>query len=182
MVHLTFVRCADLNAYGSISLAHAKALFLLSKLVVEKCGKPQMLYASGNDEALVSAKVLNLSCSIHGIVETSALNHKASSSDTRAFVDYLEKEATLNKVSHILLVCTHEAFAKIFHKTPVFANTYTLCAPNWDNILLNYHEIWSPFATDDDVSHPLDEVLKLPCSAHDALLIEKTLHELSHAY
>ena len=52
MVHLTFVRCADLNAYGSISLAHAKALFLLSRLIVEKFGKPQVLYASGNDEAI----------------------------------------------------------------------------------------------------------------------------------
>lgn len=182
MVHLTFVRCADLNAYGSISLAHAKALFLLSRLIVEKFGKPQVLYASGNDEAIASAQILNLGCSVRGILETTALNHKASVSDTRAFLDYLEKEAEQINATHVLLVCTHEAFDKIFHKTPIFANAYTLCAPTWNNIIHNYQEMWSPFVLSDTDPHPIDNISRIPCSAYDCLLIEKTLREYSRSY
>lgn len=182
MVHLSFVRCADLDAYGSISLAHAKALFLLSQLIVEKFGKPQILYASGNDEAITSAKILNLGCSVRGILETTALNHNVSTSETKAFLDYLEKEAEHSNASHILLVCTHEAFAKIFHKTPIFANAYTLCAPTWNNIIHNYQEMWSPFVLSDTDPHPIDNISRMPCSAHECMLIEKTLREYSHSY
>lgn len=182
MVHLTFVRCADLNAYGSISLSDAKALFLLAKIVTEKFGKPQMFFASGNDEALTSARVFNLVCAVRGICETTALNHQASSSDIRAFLDYLEMEGEHIHASHIVLICTHEAFVKIFHKNPVFANVYTLCAPSWYNIILNYQEIWSPFTLSDSTPHPIENIAKLPCNERETVLIEQTVRAYNHVY
>lgn len=182
MVYLTFVRCADLNAYGSISLSDAKALFLLAKIVTEKFGKPQMFFASGNDEALTSARVFNLVCAVRGICETTALNHQASSSDIRAFLDYLEMEGEHIHASHIVLICTHEAFVKIFHKNPVFANAYTLCAATWNNIILDYQEIWSPFTLSDSTPHPIENIAKLPCDEHETVLIEQTVRAYNHVY
>lgn len=49
MVYLTFIRYAEVKADGCISVKDAKMLFLLAKNIVEKFGKPQMLYAAGDD-------------------------------------------------------------------------------------------------------------------------------------
>lgn len=46
MVYLTFIRYAEVKADGCISVKDAKMLFLLAKNIVEKFGKPQMLYAA----------------------------------------------------------------------------------------------------------------------------------------
>ena len=52
MVYLTFIRYAEVKADGCISVKDAKMLFLLAKNIVEKFGKPQMLYAAGDDGGL----------------------------------------------------------------------------------------------------------------------------------
>ena len=77
MVYLTFIRYAEVKADGCISVKDAKMLFLLAKNIVEKFGKPQMLYAAGDDGGLQSARIANLACTAHGIHESSALNNKA---------------------------------------------------------------------------------------------------------
>ncbi len=185
MVHLTFVRCADLAEDGCIALRDAKALFLLAKIVTEKFGKPQLLFSSGNDEALASARIFNLVCAARGINEVTALNHQSLGADCHAFMSFLEREARSVNASHIVLICTHNAFVNFFHVNPVFANSCTLCADKWDNILADYHSMWFPFQTNSDANEPplpVDIVLNYPCSASDTLLIENTIAEYHRNY
>ena len=147
--------------------------------VVEKFGKPQMLYAAGDDGGLQSARIANLACTAHGIHESSALNNKAPIQDTRAFIDIAEAEAGKIQARHIVLICSHSAFNRLLHQSPAFGNSYTLCASDWEKFLDNYVKIWSPF--DLDCEHPdearkmADRIFNIPCSTDESMLIERTL-------
>ena len=178
MVYLTFIRYAEVKADGCISVKDAKMLFL-AKNIVEKFGKPQMLYAAGDDGGLQSARIANLACTAHGIHESSALNNKAPIQDTRAFIDIAEAEAGKIQARHIVLICSHSAFNRLLHQSPAFGNSYTLCASDWEKFLDNYVKIWSPF--DLDCEHPdearkmADRIFNIPCSTDESMLIERTL-------
>lgn len=179
MVYLTFIRYAEVKADGCISVKDAKMLFLLAKNIVEKFGKPQMLYAAGDDGGLQSVRIANLACTAHGIHESSALNNKAPIQDTRAFIDIAEAEAGKIQARHIVLICSHSAFNRLLHQSPAFGNSYTLCASDWEKFLDNYVKIWSPF--DLDCEHPdearkmADRIFNIPCSTDESMLIERTL-------
>lgn len=179
MIYLTFIRYAEVKTDGRISVKDAKQLFLLAKNIVGKFGKPQMLYAAGDDGGLQSARIANLACTAHGIHECSALNDKAPVQDTRAFIDIAEADAEKYQAQHIVLICSYRAFNRLLHQSPAFGNSYTLCASDWGKILDNYVKIWSPF--DLDYEHPdearkmADRIFNIPCSTDESMLIERTL-------
>ncbi len=179
MVHLTFIRYADLSPTGSILFKDAEQLYLLTQIVVEQFGKPQLVYCAEDDNGLWAAKIVNLACKAGSIHISPALNTAAVPRDAKAFIDFIESEARRNSNTHILLICSFQTFKILLHQTALFGTSYTLCSENWHNILNNYAKMWSPFQPDDDSREQLQSAdEKLPkriCSTGESLLIKETI-------
>ncbi len=179
MVHLTFIRFAEITDDGSISLKSAKQLYLLAKILVDKFGKPQVLYTAGDDGGLQSGKIANLACTAHGIHESIALGSKAPQRDTAAFIDFVTNEAQKLGYVHLVLVASHRALNQVLHENIGFGNSLTLSAENWTGILHNHLSAWSPLTTepanDDEARETADKLFNLPCSTDESLLVERTI-------
>lgn len=179
MVHLTFIRCAEMTADESISRNDAQKLFLLTKTVVEQFGKPQMLYCADSQNGILSAQVVNLACGVHGIHASTALNPSVNVYDAIAFIDFLAAEARNRNDVHIVMIGAPDTFRQLLHLRTHFGISYTLCANSWVNILHNYSQIWSPFELDKanpEMARELaDKLFNHPCSADEMMLIERSL-------
>ena len=90
MVKLTFIRQAekDDNDVG-LTVKMAERVYLLSKALSEKFGKPQYLYASREYLSSLTASVSDLGFKANHLLFYSALRTNAEKREIRAFFDFI---------------------------------------------------------------------------------------------
>lgn len=168
-----------MDASGNISLIAAKQLFLLSKVIVEKFGKPKCFVTSAEDGGLSSAKVINLICGVCGIQSTSAFNAKTPNRSTLACLSLIFKESAEKDAEHTLLVVPHETFSRLMHQNIAVGNSCTIAFENWETSFKDYQSLWFPLnnnALDPvEAGEIADKLFNTPLSASEAILVEKAV-------
>lgn len=180
MLYLTFICQAETVLDESISFGDAKKLFLISKVIVKKFGRPCFVYASIEDAGIQSAKIVGLVCASHGVHATQALSVKTKKREVQALVHNLVQETKDKKESHVVLVVPFSVCTMLLHKNLAIGSSLTLIAEKSVNNLEDFDSSWSPFEGKEDLqtdAYWADMLFNTPLSADEEMLIKKTLKE-----
>ena len=187
MVNLTFIRqCeSDKNDIG-LTVKMAERVYLLSKALTEKFGKPDCIYSSNEFRSRLTAKIANLGFLAPTTQTYSALRKESKRRDTRAFFDFALCEADAQNLKHIVIVCDANIFDFAFIQTPAVGFSCTLCGEQWKDLLQGYQSSWTPLKIDkhsvEDAKFITDKIINAVCSNTEALLVQKTMKEALDEY
>ena len=187
MVKLTFIRQAEKDDKDvGLTVKMAERVFLLSKALSEKFGKPQFMYASKEYLSSLTAHVSNLAFFAERLLFYDALRTNAQKREIRAFFDFIFADASANKAKHIVVVCPANIFDYAFIQLPAFGNSVTICGEEWKNLLQGYNYSWSPLKLDKlsvkEANFVTEKIVNAVCDTSEVDLIQRTINEALDKY